>query len=118
MAPRWWLVLAGIISILAALVAFFYPGITALVLLMFIAAWAIIIGLLQIWGAIEWRKLLDDAWLLALSGVLSLVFGVLLFAQPGAGAVALVWMIGWFAVVFGCLWVALAFRLKRFKTAS
>ena len=118
MTPRWWLVLAGIVSILAALVAFFYPGITALVLLMFIAAWAIIVGLLQIWGATEWRKVLDDAWLLALSGVLSLIFGVLLFAQPGAGAVALVWMIGWFAVVFGCLWVALAFRLKRFKTAA
>src|SRR6516165_8024309 len=77
MEPRWWLVLAGIVSILAALVAFFYPGITALVLLMFIAAWAIIIGLLQIWGAIEWRKLLDDAWLLALSGVLSVAFGAL-----------------------------------------
>ena len=118
MAPRWWLALAGIVSILAGLVAFFYPGMTALVLLMFIAAWAIIIGVLQIWGAIEWRKLLDDAWLLALNGALSIAFGVLLFAQPGAGAVALVWMIGWFAVVFGCLSVALAFRLKKFKTTS
>jgi uncharacterized membrane protein HdeD (DUF308 family) len=118
MAPRWWLALAGIISILAGVLTFFYPGMTALVLLMFIAAWAIIIGLLQIWGAIEWRKLLDDAWLLALNGVLSLAFGAILLARPGAGAVALVWMIGWFAVVFGCLWVALAFRLKRFKTAG
>jgi uncharacterized membrane protein HdeD (DUF308 family) len=117
MAPRWWLALAGIVSILAGLVAFFYPGMTALVLLMFIAAWAIVIGVLQIWGAIEWRKLLDDAWLLALNGALSIAFGVLLFAQPGAGAVALVWMIGWFAVVFGCLSVALAFRLKKFKRA-
>jgi uncharacterized membrane protein HdeD (DUF308 family) len=118
MAPRWWLALAGVISILAGLATFLYPGMTALVLLMFIAAWAIIIGALQIWGAIEWRKLLDDAWLLALNGVLSIAFGALLFAQPGAGAVALVWMIGWFAVVFGCLNVALAFRLKRFKTAA
>lgn len=118
MAPRWWLALAGVITILAGLVTFLYPGMTALVLLMFIAAWAIIIGALQIWGAIEWRKLLDDAWLLALNGVLSIAFGALLFAQPGAGAVALVWMIGWFAVVFGCLNVALAFRLKRFKTAA
>ena len=117
MTPRWWLALAGIVSILAGLVAFFYPGMTALVLLMFIAAWAIVIGMLQIWGAIEWRKLLDDAWLLALNGALSIAFGVLLFARPGAGAVALVWMIGWFAVVFGCLSVALAFRLKKFKRA-
>jgi uncharacterized membrane protein HdeD (DUF308 family) len=118
MGPRWWLALAGIISILAGLVTLFYPGITALVLLMFIAAWAIIIGVLQVWGAIEWRKLLDDAWLLALNGALSIAFGAILFARPGAGAVALVWMIGWFAVVFGCLWVALAFRLKKFKVAT
>jgi uncharacterized membrane protein HdeD (DUF308 family) len=118
MAPRWWLALSGIISILAGVLTFFYPGITALVLLMFIAAWAIIIGLLQIWGAIEWRKLLDDAWLLALNGALSLAFGAILFARPGAGAVALVWMIGWFAVVFGCLYIALAFRLKKFKQTA
>jgi uncharacterized membrane protein HdeD (DUF308 family) len=117
-APRWWLALAGIISILAGVVTFFYPGMTALILLMFIAAWAIIIGLLQIWGAIEWRKLLDDAWLLALNGVLAVIFGAILFDRPGAGAVALVWMIGWFAVVFGCLNVALSFRLKKFKAAS
>jgi uncharacterized membrane protein HdeD (DUF308 family) len=113
--PRWWLALIGIISILAGLVAFFYPGMTTLVLLMFIAAWAIIIGVLQIWGAIEWRKVLDDAWLLVLNGVLSIAFGAILFARPGAGAVAVAWMIGWFAVVFGCLSVALAFRLKKLK---
>jgi uncharacterized membrane protein HdeD (DUF308 family) len=118
MAPRWWLTLAGIISILAGVVTFFYPGMTALVLLMFIASWAIIIGLLQIWGAIEWRKLLDDAWLLALNGVLAVAFGAILFARPGAGAVALVWMIGWFAVVFGCLNVALSLRLKKLKAAG
>jgi len=82
---------------------------------MFIAAWAIIIGLLQLWGAIEFRKELEDVWLLVLNGVLSIAFGVILFAQTGAGAVALVWMIGWFAVVFGCLYIALAFRLKKFK---
>jgi uncharacterized membrane protein HdeD (DUF308 family) len=115
MGPRWWLALAGIVSIFVGAVTFLYPGMTALVLLMFIAAWAIIIGLLQIWGAIEWRKVLDDAWLLALNGVLAVAFGAILFAWPGSGAVALVWMIGWFALVFGCLNVALSFRLKKFK---
>ena len=115
MGPRWWLALAGIVSIFAGAVTFLYPGMTALVLLTFIAAWAIIIGLLQIWGAIEWRKVLDDAWLLALNGVLAVAFGAILFAWPGSGAVALVWMIGWFALVFGCLNVALSFRLKKFK---
>ena len=70
---------------------------TALVLLMFIASWAIVIGVLQIWGAIRLRKEIEGEWLLGLSGVLSVAFGVIMFAQPGAGALALVWLIGWFA---------------------
>jgi len=112
---RWWLALVGVAGILAGLVAFFYTGTTALVLLMFIAAWAIVIGAFQIWGAMELWKVVDDAWLIGLNGLLSIVFGVLLVTRPGAGAVALIWMIGWFAVVFGILHIALAFRLKRFK---
>ena len=79
---RWWLALGGVVSILAGLVAFFYTGMTALVLLMFIAAWAIVIGVILIWGAIELRKVLDDAWLLALNGVLSIAFGVILLPDP------------------------------------
>ena len=76
--PRWWLGLSGVVSILAGLAAFFYTGMTALVLLVFIAVWAIIIGLGQIWGAIELRKILDDAWLLGLTGALGIAFGVIL----------------------------------------
>jgi uncharacterized membrane protein HdeD (DUF308 family) len=114
-AKRWWLALGGVASILAGLVAFFYTGMTALVLLMFIAAWAIVIGMILIWGAIELWKVLDDAWLIGLNGALAIAFGVLVVARPGDGAVAVVWMIGWFAVVFGILHVALAFRLRRFK---
>jgi uncharacterized membrane protein HdeD (DUF308 family) len=68
-----------------------------------------------IWGAIELRRILDDAWLLGLTGALSIAFGVILIAKPGAGAVALVWTIGWFAIVFGSLYIALAFRLRKFK---
>jgi uncharacterized membrane protein HdeD (DUF308 family) len=113
-SKRWWLGLGGVVSVLAGLVAFFYTGITALVLLMFIATWAIIIGVILIWGAIELHKILDDAWLIGLNGALAVAFGVLLVARPGAGAMAVVWMIGWFAVVFGILQIALAFRLRRF----
>jgi uncharacterized membrane protein HdeD (DUF308 family) len=114
-AKRWWLALGGVAGIVAGLVAFFYTGMTALVLLMFIAAWAIVIGVILIWGAIELHKILDDAWLIGLNGALAVAFGVLLVARPGAGALAVVWMIGWFAVVFGILHIALAFRLRRFK---
>jgi len=113
--PRWWLGLSGVVSILAGLAAFLHTGTTTLVLLVFIAVWAIFIGLMQIWGAIELRKILDDAWLLGLTGALATAFGVILLARPGAGALALVWVIGWFAIVFGSLYIALAFRLKKFK---
>ena len=88
---------------------------TTLVLLMFIAAWAIIMGGVQIWGAIALRSVLQHEWLLVLNGLLSIAFGVIAMAQPATGALAFVWMIGWFAVVFGCLYIALAFRLKHLR---
>jgi uncharacterized membrane protein HdeD (DUF308 family) len=113
--PRWWLGLSGIVSILASVVTFYYTGATTLVLLMFIAVWAIVIGALQIWGAIALRKVLQDERLLVLNGVLSIAFGVILFAQPGAGALGLVWMIAWYAIFFGCLYIALAFKLKQYQ---
>jgi len=111
---RWWLALAGIVSCLAGVMTFFWPGMTTLVLLMFIAGWAIIIGVLQIWGAIKLCEELKGAWLLAVNGLLSIAFGVVMFAQPGAGALALVWVIGWFAVFAGCLYIALAFQWKKY----
>jgi len=115
MAPRWWLAVVGVAGILAGALAFVWPGMTALVLLMFIASWAIVIGLLQIWGAIRLRKEIEGEWLLGLSGVLSVAFGVIMFAQPGAGALAVVWLIGWFAILAGCVYIGLAFQLKKHK---
>jgi uncharacterized membrane protein HdeD (DUF308 family) len=85
---------------------------TALVLLYFIAAWAIVTGVLAIYIAIHLRKELTNEWLLALSGVLSVVFGVLLMARPGAGALAVVFLIAGYAVAFGVLMLMLAFKLK------
>lgn len=114
-APRWWLAVVGIAGILAGALAFIWPGMTALVLLMFIASWAIVIGVLQIWGAIRLRKEIEGEWLLALSGVLSVAFGVIMFAQPGTGALAVVWLIGWFAILAGCVYIGLAFQLKKHK---
>ena len=114
-STRWWLAATGIVSVLAAFVTFFRPGMTTVVLLMFIASWAIIIGVLQIWGAIEMGKQVQGEWLFALYGLLWIAFGVVMFAQPGAGALALVWMIGWFAILSGCMSIALAFRLRTYK---
>jgi uncharacterized membrane protein HdeD (DUF308 family) len=113
--PRWWLGLSGVVSILAGIVAFAYTGMTALVLLMFIAVWAIIIGVLQLYAASQLRKVIDNEWWLILSGLLSIAFGAVLIAWPGTGALAGIWTIAWFAVFFGCMFIGLAFELKKFK---
>ena len=114
-APRWWLAVVGIVGLLAGVVAFGSPGLTALVLLMFIAGWAVVIGVLEIWGAIQLRKEIDGEWWLVLSGLLSIAFGVFLFARPGQGALALIWVIGAFAILHGCTLIALSLRLKQFR---
>jgi len=114
-APRWWLAIVGIAGVIAGLLTFVWPGMSALILLIFIASWAIVIGVLQIWGAIRLRKEIEGEWLLGLSGVLWVAFGVIMFAQPGAGALALIWWIGSFAILAGCVYIALAFQLKKYK---
>lgn len=109
---RWWvLLLEGILSVAAGLVAFFIPGITALVLLIVIAAWAIVTGAFEIAAAIQLRKYIKGEWLLALAGVASILFGVALLFNPAAGALALVWLIGAYAIVFGVLMIVLGLRL-------
>lgn len=113
--PWWALVLKGIVSFAAAAIAFLLPGITALALLWVIAFWAITIGLMEIMVAIRLRKEIKGEMFLALSGALSVFFGVLLIARPGAGALALTWMIGGYAIGFGLLLILLSFRLKGLR---
>jgi len=109
---RWWvLLLEGILGVIAGIVAFLIPGITALVLLLLIAAWAIVTGIFEIGAAIQLRKYIRGEWLLALAGVASVLFGIALFLNPGAGALAVVWLIGAYAVLFGVLLIGLGLRL-------
>ena len=110
---RWWgMLLEGILGIATGLVTFLWPGLTALVLLYFIAAWAIVIGVFEIVAAIRLRKEIEGEWLLALRGVLAILFGVILFANPGPGALAVVWLVGAFSIALGVLNLVLAFRLR------
>jgi uncharacterized membrane protein HdeD (DUF308 family) len=111
---RWWLLLIeGVLGVLAGLVAAFWPGLTALALLYFIAAWAIVSGILEIAGAIRLRREIEGEWALGLSGALSLLFGVLLAVIPApAGLLSLVWLIGAYALAFGVLLLVLAFRVR------
>ena len=113
--PWWVLVLKAIVSFAAAAVTFLLPGITALALLWVIAFWAIVIGTMEIMVAIQLRKEIKGEMFLALSGALSVLFGILLIARPGAGALALTWMIGGYAIGFGLLLILLSFRLKGLR---
>ena len=112
-AARWWLAVVGILGIVVGAFTFMLPGMTALILLFTIGGWAIAIGVFQIVGAIRLRNEIDNEWLLILSGVISVLFGVGVVAQPGAGALALVWLIATYAIIAGVLYVGLAFRLKK-----
>jgi uncharacterized membrane protein HdeD (DUF308 family) len=102
----------GALGIAAGVVTYRWPVITALVLLMVVASWAIGVGVLQVVAAIRLRKEIEGEWALGLSGVLSVAFGILAALHPGAGALAVLWMIGGYAIGFGALLIALGFRLR------
>jgi len=112
---HWWvLLLWGLVGIGVGTLTFLAPGITALALLFYIAVWAITTGVLEIVAAIHLRKEIKGEWLLVLGGLASVVFGCLLLVQPGVGALALLWLIATYAVVFGVLLVMLAFKMRAF----
>ena len=116
--PWWALLLEGIFSMIAGFLAFFLPGITAMALLWLIAAWAIATGAMEIAASIRLRKQFKGEWVLAVSGVLSIAFGALLLAFPGAGALTVVLWIGAYALVFGILLIALGIRLRHWARAT
>jgi uncharacterized membrane protein HdeD (DUF308 family) len=110
---NWWvLLLEGVLGIGVGVLTLVKPGVTALVLLFYIAIWAIATGVLEIVTAVRLRKELEGEWMLVLAGLASVAFGVLLMAAPGAGALAVLWLIGSYATLFGILFVALAFRVR------
>jgi uncharacterized membrane protein HdeD (DUF308 family) len=109
---RWWVLLEGLVGIAAAVLTFLWPGATAFSLLYLIAAWAILTGVLEIVAAIELRREISNEWFLILSGIASVILGVLLVLFPGAGALSVIWLIAAYAVVFGVLLVVLSLKVK------
>jgi uncharacterized membrane protein HdeD (DUF308 family) len=116
---RWWaMLIEGLLGIAVGIVTFFWPGITALALVAIIGAWAVVTGVLEIVAAIQLRQEIDNEWLLGISGLLSVIFGVLVLVFPGAGALSLVWIIAAYAFAFGILFIALGFRMRSWQAGS
>jgi uncharacterized membrane protein HdeD (DUF308 family) len=111
---RWGLlVVGGMLGIAAGVLTFFWPGITALVLLAIIASWAIVMGIIEITVAIRLRKEIKGELVMVLSGLLAIAFGVMLVVNPGLGALAVALWIGAYALASGVLLLVLAFRLRK-----
>jgi len=111
-APAWWLALVGVLGIAAGIIAFLWPGKTAFVLVVMIGVWALMIGIFEIIGAIRLRHEIDDEWWLIAAGILSVLFGLAVLIAPGAGALALVWLIATYAILAGILMIAFSLRLR------
>jgi uncharacterized membrane protein HdeD (DUF308 family) len=111
--PDWgWQIVIGIVGIIVGLLTFHAPQVTALALVVYIAAWALMIGATEIAFAIKVRREIKGEWFLILMGLASIIFAVLLLWNPIAGAAAVIWLIAWYAVVLGILAIFFGFRLR------
>ena len=112
---RAWLFVRGICGIIVGLITFFWPAITEIALVLIIGAWALITGVTELSFAFRAVKETGARWLFAISGVLSIILGMLLLIQPIAGIIAVIWVIGAYAVIAGILLIVLGFRLRSQK---
>ncbi len=109
-----WHVAQGVVSLIAGVIALFWPGPTIFALVLIIAVWSIVLGVSQIIEAFTARKHGSSSWVwLLIGGIVAIVFGITLLASPAAGALTLLWVIGLFALVFGVVYIVWAFRLRQ-----
>ena len=111
------LAIPGALGIVTGLATLLWPGLTAIVLLVFIGVWRLMLGILAIAGAIRMRHETEDAWLLALDGVISVIFGLSVLVFPGAGALALIWIIAAYAIASGTVLIVLSLRARPHRSA-
>lgn len=115
--PDWGFhLIIGILGILVGFLTFRAPGITALALIIYVAAWALMIGAAEIALAVKLRREIKGEWFLILMGLASIIFAALLLWNPGPGALALLWLIASYAIVFGLLAIFFGFRLRSLRT--
>lgn len=113
---RWgWTFWGGVVSLVAGALALLQPGVAVVSIVVVMAFWAIVRGVLDIYVAVSMRKEIDYEWWLALSGLVSVVLGVLIFMKPAAGAIAVVTLLGTFAILIGVFLVAAGLRLRKYR---
>ena len=117
-AQYWWATaLEGVVGILLGILVMVWPGISAIALLFWIAAWAIVTGVFEVVSAIQLRKEISGEFWLILSGLLSILFGIFAFIRPGAGALAVIWVIAIYAIAFGITLIMLSFKVRGLNQA-
>ncbi len=116
--PRWWILLGGIAGVAIGLFTIYSPGTTAIALAILIGVWSIVTGVAEIVAAYTLRRVIDGELLIAVSGVVSVAFGVLLVVSPGTGVLAILWLIGFYAIFAGVMYLAMAFRLRSLGNRS
>ncbi len=112
------LLIEGVIGILFGIVTLFWPGLTALALLYVVAFWVISTGIAKTVMAIMLRREIENEWMIALSGVLSVILGIVLILLPGAGLLAYTWLIGLLALAVGMALIYYAFRVRGQRTSG
>jgi uncharacterized membrane protein HdeD (DUF308 family) len=110
-----WLLIGGIAGVIIGLLTFVMPGVTAVVLLYYVIAWLIVIGAMQVVAGIRLRKEIHGEFFLIIGGLLSVLFGLFLLVNPGAGALAVIWLIGGYAILFGVMMIIVSFRLRSWR---
>lgn len=114
LTPYWWvLLLQGLLGIGVGILTLFNPAITAVALLIYIAVWAIGMGVLQVVAAVRLRHDISGEWWLALAGAAGVAFGILLIRNPAAGALAVLWLIGIYAFIWGVMLMLGGFDVRR-----
>ena len=111
----WHFIIGGAINVLAGIVILAWPGLSAIAMMVLIGAWALVTGILQVIAAIALRKVIENEWAIGLGGLISVIFGLVMMIFPGDGALALVWVIGIYAILFGIALIAAGFRLRSWR---
>jgi uncharacterized membrane protein HdeD (DUF308 family) len=109
------MLLEGLTGILIGVMTFIWPAITALIIIVLVGIWAVVTGILEVAAAISLREFIENEWLLGLSGLISILFGIVLFLYPRIGGVAVIWVIGTYAVLFGVLLIFLGLKIRKFE---